>query len=320
VAPHVTSPAGPEQAGLEALVDAALAEQLRAVLHHPAVRALEAAWRAADLLVRRLETGPQLELYLLDVPREELAADLAGADDVRATATYRRLAEPSGARPGGPPWAVLVGNYAFGPARQDVELLGRLGQLARQAGAPFLAAASSRVLGCASLGGAPEPDDWQAAADAGPWEALRASPEARYLGLALPRFLLRLPYGQRTRPAEQLAFEEMPAGAPHEAYLWGNPAFACAYLLGEAFHRRGWAMRPGDLLDLGGLPLHVYEEDGVSRAKPCAEVVLTDRAARALLDRGLMPLVSVRDGDTVHLAAFQSVAHPAQPLQGPWSP
>jgi type VI secretion system protein ImpC len=200
-----------------------------------------------------------------------------------------------------------------------VALLGRLGQLARRLGAPFLAAASSRVLGCPSLTEAPEPATWQAVPEAGTWDALRATPEAGSLGLALPRFLLRLPYGSRSRPAEQLAFEELPPGAPHEAYLWGNPAFACAYLLGEGFSRQGWALRPGDLLDVDGLPLHVDEEDGAARVQPCAEVVLSDRAAAAILDRGLMPLRSIRDRDAVRLEAFRSLADPAQPLQGPWA-
>jgi type VI secretion system protein ImpC len=317
VAPHVAAPAGPEQAGLEAAVDAVLAEGLRAVLHHSAFRALEAAWRGVEFLVRRLETGPQLRLCLLDVAKEELAADLAG-DDLRSTATYRRLAAPPPAVPESRSWAILVGNYTFGPEQADVELLGRLGRLARGAGAPFLAAAGSRVLGCASLAEAPEPDNLPASPDAEAWEALRAAPEAQYLGLALPRFLLRLPYGPGSQPVEQLAFEEMTPAAPHEAYLWGNPAFACAYLLGETFNRRGWAMRPGDLLDIDGLPLHVPEGDGGSQVKPCAEVVLSDRAVRALLDRGLMPLRSVRDRDAVHLAAFQSLAGPGQPLRGPW--
>jgi type VI secretion system protein ImpC len=307
-APRLAGPADPEQAALEAAVDAVLAEQLRAVLHHPAVRALEAAWRGVDFLVRRLDTGPDLRLYLLDVPREELAAE----------ATWRRLAGPSAEAPGGLPWAVLVGNYTFEPTSGDVALLGRLGQLARRAGAPFLAAASPRVLGCASMAEAPEPGAWQAVPEAGAWEALRASPEAGSLGLALPRFLLRLPYGSRSRPVEQLAFEELPPEAPHEAYLWGNPAFVCAYLLGEAFHRAGWGMRPGNVLDVGGLPLHVDEEDGEARVTPCAEVVLTDRAAGAILDRGLMPLRSVRGHDAIRLEAFRSLAHPARPLHGPW--
>src|SRR5262249_14300924 len=154
-----------------------------------------------DFLVRRLETDGQFRLYVLDVTKDELAADLGAADSLEAAAIYRLLVEPSVGTAGGQPWAVLVGHYTFGPARDDVELLGWLGQLARRAGAPFLAAASSRVLSCASLARTPDPDDWQAPADAETWEALRGAPEARYLGLALPRFLLRLPYGKQTRPA-----------------------------------------------------------------------------------------------------------------------
>ena len=129
-------------------------------------------------------------------------------------------------------WAVVAGNYTFDYTREDAEVLGRMAKIARQAGAGFISAAKANLLGCESLAETPDPDDWQGIPDkqgSQAWEALRELPEAPYLGLALPRFLLRLPYGEDTDPTERFEFEEMTSDLNHEDYLWGNPCFACAY-------------------------------------------------------------------------------------------
>jgi type VI secretion system protein ImpC len=311
------------RADLLAQMDRALGQQLRAVLHSPVVQAAEAAWRGLFFLVRRLETDADLQLHLLDVTKEELAADLGSAEDLRATGTYRLLVERTTGTPGGQPWALLVGHYTFDRSRQDAELLGRFAKVACAAGAPFLAAASPRVVGCDSLAHAPDPDDWHGRAtpeDDEAWETLRRLPEAAYLGLAFPRFLLRLPYGKGTDPIEQSDFEEMPGGCEHERLLWGNPALACTCLLGEAFRRYGWGFRPGVVQELDGLPLYVYQEAGESQVQPCAEAWLTDRASEAILGQGLMPLLSVKGRDAVRLSRFQSLAGPRKPLAGRWGP
>jgi type VI secretion system protein ImpC len=94
------------------------------------------------------------------------------------------------------------------------------------------------------------------------WQTLKKMPEAAYPGLALPRFLLRLPYGADTDSLEQFDFEEMTNDQKYEGYLWGNPCFACACLLGQAFSAYGWDIRPGAVQDVSGLPLHVYQGNG----------------------------------------------------------
>jgi predicted component of type VI protein secretion system len=144
-------------------------------------------------------------------------------------------------------------------------------------------------------------------------------PEGSYLGLVLPRFLLRLPYGKDTSPVEEFDFEELPPGSDHEGYLWGNPAVACVFMLAESFRRRGWDFRAGTVREIADLPLHVCRQDGESRIMPCAEVLLGEEAMAAILDKGLMPLLSVRDRDVVCLARFQSLAELATPLAGRWS-
>ena len=320
--PHLVATADPRQGEILAVIDRALSGQMRALLHNPDFQALEAAWRAVFLLVRRLETDSQLKLFVIDISKKELAADLASSQDLRSTGLHRLLVEKTVGTPGAEPWAVIVGNYSFGPGRKDAELLGRLSKVASAAGAPFFAAASPHLVGCAAFAGPPEPAEWKSVRDAegsAAWAALRGMSEATSLGLALPRFLLRLPYGKKTDSIESFDFEEMTTAPAHEDYLWGNPAFACALLLGQSFSQGGWDMRPGMVSGIDGLPLHVYERDGESELKPCGETLLTEDVAEKMLEMGLMPLVSLKGRDAVRLVRFQSIAAPLRALAGRWA-
>jgi len=321
VAPYIVAREDPQQAELVSAVDRATGALMRAVLHHPAFQGLEAMWRAADFVVRRLETGPDLQLWLLDACKAELAAAFTDGSDPRSSWIHHVLVERTVGTPGGVPWAILIGNYTFETSQEDLTILSAMAGLAHAAGAPFVAAASARLLGCESLEHTPDPDDWRRRdeADTKRWTELRRSPNAAYVGLALPRFLLRLPYGREGERLEAFDFEELPDGESHDAYLWGNPAFGCACLLGRVFREYGWGLRPGAVQEIESLPIYVYEEDGERRVKPCAEVLLTLRAAEIILERGLMPLLSFRDRDVVRLARFQSIRDPLTPLAGRWS-
>jgi type VI secretion system protein ImpC len=321
-APHLVPRSHPQAQQLIAHIEAAMGEQMRAILHDPGFQALEATWRAVFFLAHRLDTNNQLQLHLLDISKAELAADLTSSEDLSSAALYRLLVRQSVDAPGGYPWAALAGNYTFDNSSQDAELLGRMAKIAAQAGAPFLAAASPKILGCDSLATTPDPDDWSESTDPQAleaWKAVRQLPEASYLGLALPGFLLRLPYGKQTEPIEGFAFEEVDEIPAHADFLWANPVFACAYLLAEAFSQDGWNMRPGVVREIEGLPLHTYQKDGEPLIKPCTEALLSERAAERLLERGLMPLLSFQGRDVIRLARFQSLASPLKPLAGRWT-
>ena len=255
---------------------------MRGVLHHPSFQAMEAAWRAILMLVRDLdETG--LELYLVDLTLPELIEHMA---------PLQQKLKAKGQ------WSLLVGNYAFGQSELHIELLQRIAEMAQAVNAPFLAEAK--------LPGEEESD--------APWQAFRKSPAAKWIGLALPRFLLRLPYGKKTSAIESFPFEEMPE-SKHSAYLWGNPAFLCASLLGQSFLANGWDMSPLKR-QMEHLPHHVYQEDGQSESKPCAEILMTEREAYELMDQGFMPVASMKYQDAAMVVRFQSVALPLAPLPG----
>lgn len=317
VAPYVVAAPDPRQDEMVAALDQAIAAHMRSLLHHPQFQALEAAWRAVFFLVRALETGTHLKLYLLDVSKKELEADL-GVDDLQDAGLYKRLCDPQAELI---PWSLWVGNMSFGARIEDSLLLAQIGALAQTANAPFIAAALPSLVQAQSLGTQADADDWQQPISQGAanaWSLLRQSPVANYLALALPRFMLRTPYGEKTDPIESFHFEEMPPTPCHECYLWGNAAFAKAYLLAQAFTQSGWQMRAGQLNEIQGLALHYYDDDGQSAVKPCAEILLTDRASQKIAQQGLISLRSVQGSDTVRCESSRSVAQSGAPLAGRW--
>ncbi|MGD8277594.1 MAG: type VI secretion system contractile sheath large subunit, partial [Gemmatimonadota bacterium] len=287
------------------------------VLRDPSFRAVEAIWRALHLLVRRVETDSSLGIWLCDVTRDELAADLDGAASLGASALHHAVIEREAKTPGSVPWSLIVGDFTFGPDPADVRLLEGLAALARATHAAFLAAASPALAGAAGFEGEADPAAWTAVA--GPeWAAFRRSPLAHHAGLVLPRVLQRLPYGEDNESCDAFDFEEVDAPPRHGDLAWGNPAFPCAVLIARAFSRAGWKLRSAFDPDLSGLPLHLYRENGETKAQPCAETLLTERAALRLLELGPMPLASIRDQDAVRLVRLQSVADPPAPLAARW--
>jgi type VI secretion system protein ImpC len=317
-AKYSVSAPDPRQQDVVAAVDGAIGDTMRAILHHPDFQALEALWRATFLLVRQIETGPQLKIYLIDISKRELAADLAASDDLRKSGIFRLLVEKAIDTPGADPWSVVVGNFKFGSGNEDMELLAKLAAVGQRAGAAFLGEADPSLLGCSSFEVAPHPRDWSQSVAQESWKRLRSRPESASVALALPRFLLRLPYGQETSPLESFEFEEFPGPPSHNGYLWGNSAFVVALLLGQSFSDAGWEMRPGSLSQIGNLPLHTYRVEGDAQLKPCAEVLLTQEDVEGILDDGLIPLVSFKGRDSVRVGRFQSIAEPHRPLAGRW--
>lgn len=322
VAPHVVGTSEAEQRLYVAAVDDSIARLMRVVLHHPRFQRLEARWRALRWLLSSVDTDEDLQIFVLDVGRDELLADVRGAGrDLTKMALYRLLIEAPVATYGGVPWSLIAADLTFGTGGDDVALAAALTTLAAQAGAPLLAAADPGVLGLQSLADVPDPRSWPPLEETNGkrWQALRRFELASWLGLGLPRVLLRLPYGAKGEPIEAFAFEELTGSGDHANYLWGNPAFAAAILLAQSFSESGWSLSPEDRLELNGLPAFTTVENGETRMKPCAETVLSDRIADAMLELGLMPLLSHPSRPVVRLARFQSIAEPAAELRGPWN-
>src|SRR5882724_5281885 len=223
VGPYVVPAKDPRQDQLVATVDSALAATMRSVIHHPDFQTFEALWRCVDLLVRRLETDEQLQIVLYDVTAEELAADLSQADSLENSGLYKLLVEQPALDATQGPFAVVIGNYVFEETPPHAELLGRIAKIVGQTQTAFIAGVGTSCIDTKL-------------ADLHPlireaWDALAKMPEAAYMGLVVPRFMLRNPYGEKTDPIDLFDFEEFTPQAGISGMLWGNSAVIAGLLL-----------------------------------------------------------------------------------------
>ena len=295
----------PEQAQLLAMLDSELTARLRTLLHHPGFQGIESAWRGLDFLVR--ESSDNVELFVIDISRDDLDRHLASQENPAASPPGRQIEKIT-------PAAVLC-SWQFGAS--DTETLQRLARLGAACDTAIIACGAPDLVGCASFGSQPNPIDWSDAAgpDLSAFAELRRSPESSHIGLTAPRFLLRLPYGRESDPIQTFPFEESPGGEAHESYLWGSGAFLCGHRLVNAFAEDAWEMElEGAGGEIGGLPVHSFTAGGEKEAKPCAEAWLSEKAADVILRHGLMPILSVRGRDSVILVSLRSISDPASPL------
>jgi len=321
VRPHIIPSPDPQQAELMAQVEQAISARMLAILHHSGFQELETAWRLLEFLIERVETDETLKIYAIDVSKEELASDMVGVDSMQSTGMYRLLVEQTIGMSAADPYALLVGAYRFDQTAEDIGLLQQLGKVAQVAGAPFLATAHSHFAGCESLAVTPDPNDWhwQPTPEAqNLWQALRQSPEAPYIGLVLPRFLQRLPYGAKTDPIDSFDFEEFSPYAGHAQHVWGYASVLVASLLANAFAQAGWSLTSSLESRIDGLPMFVPEAGEVKQIVGCAEAPLTERAMQILVEKGLIPILAMKGQDAILIPRFQSIASPLAPLAGPW--
>ncbi|MGC4085954.1 MAG: type VI secretion system contractile sheath large subunit [Vicinamibacterales bacterium] len=274
----------------------------------PAFQSVESIWRAVQWLVSTLELDETLELLLLHVTRDELGRGAGHGGDL-----WRRLVEREARAGDGLQASALLVGFTFGPGADDVATLQALGALGAALHAPVVAGASPACLGVSSVAAQPDPREWTPLdrdAEAR-WTTLRVQPAAAHLGLIAPRFLLRLPYGQKSDPVSAFRFEEQPPTPKHEWFLWGNSAFACGVVISRV-------LAPDVDLDSAGtlerLPAFVYTSDDESTLQAPAEIAPTEAAVIAIQSRGIMPIVSYKGRDDIRLVMLHSLASPPSDL------
>lgn len=310
VAPHVSPTKDPQQGQMVKAADEAIGAMMREVLHHPDFQTLESLWRSLAFLVTRLETDETLQVVLLDMSAEEFAADLSAADQLEDTALYKRLVEQPAEDARAGLYSAIVGCYVFERTPPHCDLLGRMAKIAAAAQAPFLAS-----MPASTVDGKPD-DIHPLTRDA--WDALRALPEAASLGLGLPRFMLRLPYGSNTDSIDSFDFEEFTPQTGLRSFLWANPAVAVGLLLAETFRKQGERMRVGSVAAIGELPYYCYEDaDGDQTALPCTERFITQRTQEGIAGQGFLPLLAVKNAPEIRVGMFRAVA--GGELKGWWS-
>ncbi|CAJ0874510.1 hypothetical protein R20233_02053 [Ralstonia sp. LMG 32965] len=302
-------------------IDKKLSEQINLILHHEDFQKLESAWRGLHHLVSNTETDEKLRIRMMDISKEELRRTLRRYKGVGwdQSPFFKRIYEEEYGQLGGEPYGCLVADYYFDHTPPDVELLGSLAKISAAAHAPFIAGASPSVLQMNSWQELANPRDLSKIfqnLEYAPWNALRNSEDARYVGLAMPRFLSRLPYGINTNPVDAFDFEEDTDGADHRKYVWSNAAYAMAVNINRSFKQYGWCtlirgVESGGLVE--NLPCHTFPtDDGGIDMKCPTEIAISDRREAELSKNGFISLVHRKNTNYAAFIGAQSLQKPAE--------
>jgi len=302
-------------------IDAKITAQMNHILHHEDFQKLEGAWRGLHYLVNNTETDEMLKIRVLNISKKELAKNLK---KFKGTAwdqspIFKKVYEEEYGQLGGEPYGCLVGDYHFDHSPPDVELLGSIAQVAAAAHAPFITGAAPTLMQMDSWQELTNPRDLTkifSTPEYAAWRSLRESEDARYLGLAMPKFLARLPYGSKTDPVEEFDFEEDTDGSNADSYTWANSAYAMATNINRAFKEYGWCSRIRGVESGGaveGLPVHTFPStDGGVDMKCPTEIAISDRREAELAKNGFMPLIHKKNSDFAAFIGAQSLQKPAE--------
>ena len=307
--------------GLIAAIDKKLTEQVNAIMHHEDFTKLEGAWRGLRHLINNTETDETLKIRVMNISKGDLHKTLKRYKGTAwdQSPIFKKLYEEEFGQLGGSPYGCLVGDYHFDHSPPDVELLGEMAKVAAACHAPFIAGASPTTLQMDSWNELSNPRDLTKIfqnAEYAAWRSLRESEDSRYIGLAMPRFLARLPYGAKTNPVDAFDFEEEVEGSTHNRYVWANSAYAMATNITRAFKLYGWCttirgVESGGAVD--SLPVHTFPtDDGGVDMKCPTEIAISDRREAELAKNGFMPLVHRKNSDFAAFIGAQSLQKPAE--------
>jgi type VI secretion system protein ImpC len=307
---------------IEAMIaelDHKLSEQVNLIMHHPDFQKLEGAWRGLQHLVNNTETDEMLKIRVMNVSKRDLHRTLK---KYKGTAwdqspVFKKLYEEEYGQFGGEPFGCVVGDYHFDHSPPDVELLGEMSKIGAAIHAPFIAGADPNVMRMESWAELANPRDLTKifqTPEYAAWRSLRESEDARYISLAMPRFLARLPYGAKLNPVDEFDFEEDTAGADHNKYCWANSAYAMATNINRSFKFYGWCSRIRGVESGGaveGLPAHTFPtDDGGVDMKCPTEIAISDRREAELAKNGFMPLIHKKNTDFAAFIGAQSLQKP----------
>jgi type VI secretion system protein ImpC len=304
-----------------AALDQKLTEQINLILHHPSYQKLEGAWRGLHYLVNHTETDEMLKIRVMNITKQELGKTLRSFKGTNwdRSPIFKSIYEAEYGTLGGEPFGCLVGDYYFDHNAPDVELLTELAKTAASAHCPFIAGGSPTLMGMDSWQQLSDPKDLSkifTTPEYAAWRSLRDSEDSRYIGLAMPRFLARVPYGAKTDPVEAFNFEEDTAGSDHSRYSWANAAYAMASNITRSFKEYGWCSRIRGVESGGaveGLPVHTFPtDDGGVDMKCPTEIAITDRREAELAKSGFMPLIHRKNSDFAAFIGAQSLQKPAE--------
>ncbi|MFI3218173.1 MAG: type VI secretion system contractile sheath large subunit, partial [Methylococcales bacterium] len=304
-----------------AQIDKKLTEQVNLILHNEDFQKLEGTWRGLHYMVNNTETDEQLKIRVMNISKKELGKTLKKYKGTSwdQSPLFKKLYEEEYGQFGGEPFGCLMGDYHFDHSPQDVELLAQIAQISAASHAPFIAGVSPTTLQMESWSELANPRDLTkifSTPDYAAWRSLRESDDAKYIGLAMPRFLSRLPYGAKTDPVDEFDFEEDTEAANSKNYTWTNAAYAMATNINRSFKLYGWCSRIRGIESGGAvenLPVHSFPtDDGGVDMKCPTEIAISDRREAELAKSGFMPLIHKKNSDFAAFIGAQSLQKPAE--------
>ncbi len=304
--------------GYIARIDDMLSRQLDGILHHPEFQKVESTWRGLRYLVDRCDPRANTRVEILDCDKEALREDFEESPDTTQSGLYRHVYVQEYDTPGGEPVSAIVSNFEFDASASDVSLLSEISRVAAVAHCPFLGAVGAAFFGKESIDEIPRIHDLSSYMDRAEyirWRAFRDSEDARYIGLTLPRFLLRLPYGRDNNPVRAFNYEEDVAAEGHDRYLWGNAAFAFAANMARSFRDNGWCVNirgPESGGKVEALPLHMYDAGKGLQSKIPTEILIPETRELEFANLGFIPLSYYKNSDYACFFSANSVQKPAE--------
>lgn len=304
---------------LIAEIDLTVSLQINAILHAPEYQDLESTWRGLYMLVRASDIDAGTKIKMLNISKRELNRTMRKfrGDTWDRSPLFLRFYEEEFGQFGGEPFGVILGDYYFDHRPDDVALIADLAKIAAAAHAPFIAGAAASLMQMESWAEVANPRDLVRILQTPEyvaWRAMRDHEDIRYIGLCMPRFLGRLPYGHNTDALDEFAFEEDTASDDNNKLLWCNAAWAFATNIVRAFVLYGWCVRIRGI-DRGGtvegIPvLHHPTADGDTDRLTVTEICISERREAELASCGLIPLVHRKNSDVAAFISAQSLQKP----------
>jgi type VI secretion system protein ImpD len=308
-------------------IDQLINEQLNSIIHHPRLQKLEASWRGLWYLAEQADGAQNIKIRMLDISWAEVVKDMGRAMEFDQTHLFHKIYSEEYGTPGGEPYGVIIGDYEISHQvsahhpHDDIATLEGLAQIAAASFAPFIAAVSCRFFGLDDFSGLGQPINLAnvlVQTEYIRWRALRDNPDSRFLGLTVPRVLMRLPYTENSGSHKGIYFKEQVAGEDSRNYLWGNASYAFAGILLREFANIGWFghIRGVPRNHVAGglvttLPAEDFHTDSNSIAfKPVTEVIITDSVEKELSELGLIPLCQCYNAQYAAFYNNQSIQQP----------
>lgn len=296
-------------------LDKKLCAQVDEILHHPDFQRLESSWRSLKFLIDRTNFRENIKIQIMNVSKDDLLSDFEDSPEVTKSGLYKNCYTAEFGQFGGQPFGAIVANYEFGPGSSDVKLLQYCASVASMSHAPFIAAAGAQFFGLDSFAKLPDLKDLSSIFEMPQytkWNGFRESEDARNVGLVLPHFLLRTPYGNDTTPSKKFNYEEDVSAGNH-AFLWGNAAFAFASRLTASFADYRWCANiigPQGGGTVGDLPIYNYQAMGEIQTKIPTEVLISERREFELAEQGFIGLAMRKNSDNAAFFSANSCQKP----------